>query len=307
MANKKRYQTKKPTTKLSRAAHHAKHIFVPHKGNNYHPHLIRKHGLVIILALVIVGQLGYTYMTTGKFGILGRVTDITVSGLLDETNKAREADGLNDLKISNRLSQAAYAKAQDMLTNNYWSHTSPTGTQPWKWFADYGYSYDSAGENLAKNYPTSSDVVSAWLDSPTHRVNVLNSKYTEVGFAVVNGQLSGKDTDLVVAMYAQPTVGAVLANNQNSSAGTEFVAPQEVPKSAISKFGSTIQNLNPAALGSLVLILVGFVVALITYANRKKIPKSVRRAWYAHHSLYKAGSFALLAITIVALGSGGQI
>lgn len=308
MANKKTNRQKRPSTPFSRFMLKLKHIFIPHKGNNYHPHLIRKHGLIMVLTAALIGQLGYTYVTTGKIGILGRVTDVTVSGLLTQTNQARQTDNLTPLKLNTKLSQAAYAKAQDMIANNYWSHTSPTGVQPWKWFSDYGYSYDSAGENLAKNYPTSSDVVNAWLDSPTHRENVLNGKYSDVGFAVVDGQIDGKDTSLVVAMYAQPTVGAVLASSDTPiNSGSQFQSPQAVDQSPINKFGSTIQNLNPAALGSLVLFMASFLVAMLTYANRKKLPKQIRKAWYAHHSLYKAGSFAILAITIVVLGSGGQI
>lgn len=285
----------------------AKHIFVPHKGNNYHPHLIRKHGLVVILVVTLLGQFVYTYATTGKFGVLGSVTNVTVSGLLTDTNQARQDDGLSPLSISSKLNQAAYAKAQDMLANNYWAHTSPNGTPPWKWFSDYGYSYDSAGENLAKNYTTSDAVVKAWLASPTHRANVLDSKYQDVGFAVVDGSLSGKDTLLVVALYAQPAVGAVLASNNTPLVAGQFQAAQDLPKSPIGRFGSTLQNLNPATLGSLMLFAVGFVVAIFTYANRKKIPKNVKRAWYAHHSLYKAASFAVLAIIVVVLSGGGQI
>lgn len=301
---------KKSKSKQRRPLHpvllRAKHIFVPHKGNNYHPHLIRKHGLAIVLVLALSTQLVYTFATTGKFGVLGRVTDVTVSGLLDGTNQARQSSGLSPLSINSKLNQAAYAKAQDMLAKNYWAHTSPDGTPPWKWFSDYGYSYDSAGENLAKNYPTSDAVIKAWLASPTHRANVLNSKYQDVGFAVVDGNLQGQNTLLVVALYAQPVVGAVLASTDLPMAG-QFQAAQALPQSPIGHFGSLLQNLNPATLGSLVMFVTVILVAVVTYTYRKRIPKNIRRAWYAHHSLYKAASFAVLAILVVVLSRGGQI
>jgi hypothetical protein len=76
-----------------------------------------------------------------------------------------------------------------------------------------GYQYEYAGENLAKNFLFSDGVVTAWMNSPTHRDNILKREYTEVGYAIVNGTLNGEQTTLVVQMFGKPA-SSNIANNQ---------------------------------------------------------------------------------------------
>ena len=170
MATTRKTPVKKKTHPVS---HHAKHLFVPHKGNQYRPHLIRWRGIAVVLAIALVWQLGYTWLSTGKLQVLGFAANISVSQLVEDTNKQREAAGLGDVVLNESLSKAAYENAQNMFNENYWAHVSPSGTTPWKWLADQGYKYQSAGENLAKNYPTADATVDAWMASPTHKANIL--------------------------------------------------------------------------------------------------------------------------------------
>jgi uncharacterized protein YkwD len=296
-------KNKKVPKKTLRA--HAKHLLVPHKGNQYHPHLIRSKGIVFIVAFALITQVGYNLMTHGS-AVLGRTATTTVSGLLDETNRARTSNGLGALALDPQLDQAAYEKAQDMIKNNYWAHVSPTGVQPWSWITSVGYNYDTAGENLAKNYDSSADTLAAWMASPTHRANVLNTTYTQVGFAVVEGQLSGQQTSLVVAYYAEPAPAGVLGTTTNSP--QSFVAPTTGPQNPLTYIGSVVQSLNPATIGSLVLLLVAISVALVTYQYRHKLPKTLQHSWKARHGIYKAAGFAAIAFIILSLTiSGGQI
>src|SRR5690606_28313263 len=123
---------------------------------------------------------------------------------IESTNKERLKDGLEPLRVDNRLTLAATKKAQDMLANDYWAHTSPQGVSPWEWIKDARYGYSYAGENLAKNFSTAGSVVNAWMHSENHRDNVLNAHYRDVGFGVVDGKLDGQPTTLVVAMYGAP-------------------------------------------------------------------------------------------------------
>jgi uncharacterized protein YkwD len=71
---------------------------------------------------------------------------------------------------------------------------SPDGTEPWDFILGEKYDYIYAGENLAKNFSTFDDVVEAWYNSPSHKENLLNKNYTEMGFAIVNGELNGYET-----------------------------------------------------------------------------------------------------------------
>ncbi len=300
-------KTKRITKKT--VSQHAKHLLVPHKGNQYHPHLIRGKGISIMVAAIIISQLGYNMLVHGNMSVLGRTTTTTVDGLLAQTNEARQAASLPPLTLNPKLDQAAYEKAHDMLQNNYWAHVSPTGVQPWSWITSVGYNYSAAGENLAKNYDSSKDTLDAWLASPSHRANILNTHYTEVGFAVVDGNLDGKDTSLVVAYYAQPAQPSVLGANTPSTSAANFSQPAVHSNNPLTYLGTIVQSLNPATVGSLALLTIAFGVALVTYHYRRMLPKKLRYTWKAHHAAYKAGGFAVLAIMIVSLGviSTGQI
>jgi len=149
----------------------------------------------------MVFNLGVKVLHTAAPDVLGYATDIRVDQLLQDTNARRAEAGLSPLSLNETLSRAAAGKAADMFANNYWAHTSPQGKTPWDFITASGYTYTLAGENLAKNFQTSSGVVNAWMDSPTHKANIVKPGYKDVGFAVVNGVLNGEETTLVVQMF----------------------------------------------------------------------------------------------------------
>lgn len=281
-----------------RVRHHTKQMLVPREANQYRPHLIRRYGILALLVAILGVQLIYNATTTGQ--VLGRESTVTIGGLLEQTNKARANDGENELVLNDKLTEAAQLKAKDMLVQQYWAHEAPDGTKPWKWFGQVDYNYSSAGENLAKNFSTSDAVVLAWLDSPSHRANVLNANYQDVGFAVVDGELDGQPTSLVVALYGQPTAAAV-----QGTAASFASANTEVTLGPVSKLGVAIQSLTPAALGSVVILLFAAGIAILAHAYRRKLPKALRQSWYRHHGIYKASGLMLVAIITVALYSGG--
>lgn len=136
-------------------------------------------------------------------GVLGIASDISISRLLSLTNQKREENGLQSLKLNEELSKAAGEKAKDMLASDYWAHNNPQGKSPWDFIISSNYKYLYAGENLAKDFANSDGVVSAWMKSPTHRENILQDKYEDVGFAVLNGRLNGEETTLVVQMFGK--------------------------------------------------------------------------------------------------------
>jgi hypothetical protein len=86
-----------------------------------------------------------------------------------------------------------------MLENNYFSHISP-----WYWFDEAGYAYKNAGENLASDYYDTKKVTDAWINSPLHRRNILNPKYTEIGVAIETGEYQGRKVAFVVQMFGSP-------------------------------------------------------------------------------------------------------
>ncbi len=278
---------------------------VPHKGNHYRPHLVRLHGITAVLVLALFVQLGYGFLTAGRLEVLGRVSNVSASDLLTDTNTERTKQGLTPLTVNEQLSQAAFLKARDMFANNYWAHTSPSGVTPWKWLGDAGYNYDVAGENLAKNYPTADATVAAWMNSETHKANILNGKYQDVGFAVVDGMLDGRDTTLVVAYYGKPAATAV-----DGASDQKVVFAPPVSHSVgnpLTYFGTALQSLSPATLGVLGMLAIVGLVAAVAHQYRNKLPKGWRQSWKQHHGMYTLGLVVGLALVIVFATGGGQI
>lgn len=147
-------------------------------------------------------------------------SNIAVGDLNSLSNQERTNAGLAPLNLNSQLSAAAYAKANHMIANNYWAHIAPDGTAAWSFITAAGYQYTSAGENLAKDFSTSSGVVSGWMASPTHRANLLSSTYNDVGYAVVNGVLLGTQTTLVVAIYGATNSSAPITSSAAPTSNT---------------------------------------------------------------------------------------
>ena len=289
---------------IKNVKYNARLIVVPHKKNGYRPHLIRFSGILAILIAVIGMQLGYNGARTGN--VLGVESDITITSLFNQTNVYREEVGVGALNLSSKLDQAAYLKAQDMFAKQYWAHDSPDGVEPWAWFGDVGYNYNEAGENLAKNFSTTNGVMTAWINSPTHRANIVNKDYKDVGFAVVSGTLDKKPATLVVAFYGDPASGAVASTSSGSGANFSESSQTNQPN-IFTQFAIATQSITPAVMGSLALLMVGVVVAVITHKNRHRLSRKLKQSWYRHHGLYKATGFIFLGLFIIFLYGGGQI
>lgn len=158
------------------------------------------------LLLVIATMLVCLIQPAQKRGVLAYATNVSVDGLLQATNKQRAENQSGALIINSELAAAAQAKANDMVTRNYWSHNTPDGKEPWVFINGTGYKYQKAGENLAYGFVSSGDTITGWMNSPTHRENLLDKDFTEVGFGFADGSNynnSGNET-VVVAMYGRP-------------------------------------------------------------------------------------------------------
>src|SRR3990167_3196324 len=181
-----------------------KNFFLPHSDNKKRSILLQPHLLLTYCFFAAALLLSNYFIVQGVRGVLGYATNVDISDLLKYTNLKREESGLGNLKLNPVLSKAAEQKANDMFANDYWAHVSPGGKEPWDFINAVGYDYSYAGENLAVDFSESKNIVQAWYDSQSHRDNLINSNYIEVGFAVVNGELQGRKTTLVVQMFGRP-------------------------------------------------------------------------------------------------------
>lgn len=193
------------------------HLFVPHPNNNHRSKLLHNSSIFIIVLILIFScfLLGFIKKTDSQ--ILGVSYSLSENELLILVNKQREEKGLQPLAINENLSKAAEEKANDMFKRNYWAHFAPDGTSPWQFIKSNGYTYLYAGENLAKGFTSSEEVVEAWMQSPTHRDNILSGKYNDIGFAIMKGKLLGEETVLVVEMFGSTSyMKASSLNNSNN-------------------------------------------------------------------------------------------
>jgi hypothetical protein len=187
------------------------HLFHPRRSNNHRPRVLHPEAL-LILFLLVGGVFGsfrlLSKLPPSMAGVLGFASNITPGQVIEATNAERAQQGLPALTYNDKLSQAAIAKAQDMFSDQYWAHTAPDGTEPWAFIRNAGYSYQVAGENLARDFGDTPGMMAAWMASPTHRANIVNSKYKEIGIGVVDGVLQGYETTLVVQMFGTPSQGS---------------------------------------------------------------------------------------------------
>lgn len=127
--------------------------------------------------------------------------NISASQIALLVNRERTKKGLSTLKENDMLSTSAKLKAEDILLKNYWAHISPAGVEPWYFMNKVGYKFNYAGENLAKNFYSSEDVVRDWMKSPDHRKNILDPNFTEYGIWMEVGVLEGTSTIIIVQHF----------------------------------------------------------------------------------------------------------
>lgn len=296
-----------------------KHLFVPHEKNNHRAKLLHADAIVIAISGVIFLFSLLNPIQNNFPAVLGTHSNISPTELLSITNDYRRENGLGPLRLDSDLSQAAAGKATDMFAKNYWAHIAPDGVTPWSFILNSGYEYLYAGENLARGYSTAQDVVRAWMDSPTHRANMLSKDYSDVGFAIATGTLTGSDTVLVVEMFGtryedtenkKETEIAVL--NLSPTPGAEILTRGEISPAIIAPVAR--DNLSVASIKQEPLInrenfvenfiyamLVMFILVLIIDAviiERKKIVRA-----FSHntdHILY----LTLILFSIIIIGRG---
>lgn len=206
-----------------------KHYLIPGEKNNYRARAIHHDFLTYYLFIAFFISIFLKNSPINLKNVLGFATDITVEKLYSLTNIERQKLGIESLKYNEKLAEAAVQKGKDMFAKNYWAHYSPDGkTTPWDFILNNGYKYEYAGENLAKNFLSSQVVIDAWMNSPTHKENLVKKEFTEVGFAVVNGVLNGEETTLVVQMFGKP-----LAKDQAMDFPKELQAAEKTAENQV--------------------------------------------------------------------------
>lgn len=294
------------------------HLFIPHHSNNNRAKILHAPSMILIVGAFVLFQSILSIMSYRPISILGYASQISPQEVIKLTNEKRVQAGLSPLKENQLLSQAALQKGQNMLEKDYWAHTGPDGTQPWAFFSKVGYKYRYAGENLARDFTNPKDAVEAWMASNSHRDNLMSAKYQEIGIAVVEGDLGGSDTTLIVQLFGtrvdtSAIVPVAAAQSQkvakpDSSPQTEVALETPAPlalgqqvliqsssKTAVSPFDIT----KVSSILILGIFLAVFIIDSLIVAKRR-IPRVGGRV-FAHISILG------MALAVVLIAKAGSI
>ena len=153
---------------------------------------------LLLILIIILGALFINNSIQPEIVIEEPEIYLSVSEIINETNKQRTTP----LRENQLLNSIALFKAEDMLNNQYFAHTSPLGKEAKDLADNFNYNYVVIGENLAMGmFENSAQLVQDWMDSPGHRENIVSDKYTEIGVGVVEGIYEGENTWMAVQIF----------------------------------------------------------------------------------------------------------
>ncbi|MFZ2149734.1 MAG: CAP domain-containing protein [Minisyncoccia bacterium] len=219
--------------------------FIPHAGNEHRPHILRDYSTRNLIVLILFFEIfSFLIPVVGNLNLVGNMAAVLPAVLGELTNEERASQNLGQLIVSPILNKAAEMKAEDMATKGYFAHTSPEGITPWYWLELAGYKYQYAGENLAVNFHDSKDVTQAWLNSPTHKANIVKGNYTEMGTGIAKGIYKGRKTIFVAQVYANP------AFTVSSSQAISPKAEQSKNQVAVAERAGQAKNNDLSVLGA---------------------------------------------------------
>lgn len=290
--------------------HHRKRTAAHHKQSKRY---IKSYWPYIPMFLMIAfGLLANSFMS--NHAVLGANSDFSHATLLEETNQERIGASQSKLTIDPKLTAAAQAKAEDMAARNYWAHNTPDGKAPWAFITAAGYSYEVAGENLAYGFNGAQEAIVGWMNSPTHRANILNADYQNVGFGIVSSpdyQGKGAQT-IVVAEYGKPStsVATIRFNVDNPPAVQTAESVIAVDREPASKSVSRVQLLydgQPTWTTLAVTVLMSsailvFITRHALYLRRLLIKGEV---FVAHHPILDFGIVTVATVGFLLTRAGG--
>jgi Cysteine-rich secretory protein family/Bacterial TSP3 repeat len=204
-----------------------KDLFIPCETNNYHPQALVPKRLFFYSISAIVMKVIVVFFAISLPLTAWLTPDLMMEQarkIISLTNEIRSSLGINVLVENNSLNNSAYSKAQDMLVNQYFSHTSSGGKRVAGWLNSVAYDYQVAGENLAMGFSSPENVVQAWTKSATHYSNIIDSDFTEIGVGVVAGWYNEKETTLVAQHFGAPKLAT---NNERENILIEEVSIDE--------------------------------------------------------------------------------
>ncbi len=201
-------------------------------------------------------------------------SNITEQDIIDQSNKIRLKEQLNKLEPNHLLIEAAQKKAEDILKYNTFEHNFNDSSFS-DWVKETKYDYYYVGENLAIDFLVTEKVINAWMKSETHKANLINKNFTEIGVAVVDGKFNDRNTTIVVQIFGSPV--SSITNSGSISSIDKTVIPKEAP---------VLNSNNPNKLANSLIIflatslfialIVKIAIATEHYYHRKRIHSKIK-------------------------------
>ncbi len=205
---------------------------IPHERNGYQPKVFQARSVKHIMLLVVFIKVALISTLFVLYPNLGRLEQDIRSQMYTLINQYRVERGGHELAVNSYLEEAATAKGNDMIAENYFSHYGPDGKKPWQWLDPARYDFKAMGENLGMDFLTANSVFKAFQASPTHDKNLLNAAYEEIGIATLSGNLDGHQTNLMVVFFGtqkQPVTKVVSADTPPAPVAEVKPTPTPVP------------------------------------------------------------------------------
>lgn len=172
----------------------------------------------------------------------GFASDLTIDNILNAVNRERSLRNLSTLNPNDKLSLAAQSKSDDMQARHFFAHVDPDGHYIWDKIVAAGYSpYLQLGENLAIEFYDTDSLVSAWMNSPTHRANILQESFRDQGMGINMG-------DVAIGQYHSAitnTFGTLATQNKSTIQPTTQTVPKTVTKIVIKPKPKTLSAETP--------------------------------------------------------------
>lgn len=162
--------------------------------------------LVLGFLVVFAGVISLQILQSGQKNnqVLAQEKSTLRQSVLIQINTIRSEHKLSLLNENELLQNAAQSKAEDMIRHGYFAHIRPEDNFKWSDFIDIQqYNYHYAGENLAKGYTNTDSMIQAWMNSPSHRENILSSDFEETGIGFSFQPDENGDILYVVQMFAK--------------------------------------------------------------------------------------------------------
>lgn len=233
--------------------------------------------MAFVTYLIIAGALVFSsrYVVGQQLASLAGVPSYGAGEVASLVNTARSNNGLPPLVLNVKLAQAASAKLDDMFAKQYFAHFSPENRSPWDFFRAQEYRYLAAGENLAMNFASAQDAHVAFMQSATHRANILHTAFTEIGVAVRQGEYQKQPTIFIAEYFGRP----------RAAAPTTFSAPRAEDVLDVTRYAAltsallvVLDELSFATKARLIALLTAAVAVLaflLLIARTRSVPRPV--------------------------------